>query len=365
MSDTPNDLTTRAAIDLWLQGPAKWNQWVKDHPLDVVYFTRVDFRQYQAQWLSNNAPKDFQHCPIKNGNIWPRFPFGHYHFPVLVEFTQAQFGDEASFFSATFDGGAIFRKAVFTGKADFYNAKFIGEADFGLARWDAEVKFSGTQFDRLASFGGAKFAAEARFNQARFIGGANFEGATFMGPVTTFSLATFDPSPVDNATAEMLEANFNGVRFHGDVRFERATFNHGDVTFHWAEFEKGADFQRGTFGGSANFLHVTFGGRAVFSYATFTKENKYRFIDCDFQGQALFSALTVDEAVDALSFEGSAFARGLVLSAAKPPLRLTACVLDLRRTASPYPLTFEDLEIAYRDWPKWTLWWQRQSMWWW
>ncbi len=134
------------AIDLWLQGRDKWNDWVKENPKYNIDFSGVDFSQH----VENSSTISFE----------------NFHFPRgRVTFFDTKFGDgDVSFFGTKFGDGDI---------------SFLG-TEFG----DGRVLFINTEFDN----------GDVYFHDVRFKGGAfflNLEGIEKLKSFT-FRYAVFD-----------------------------------------------------------------------------------------------------------------------------------------------------------------------------
>ena len=130
-------LEGKAAIDLWKQGKAAWNQWVKKNPEANIYFSRVDFGQYRHD----------HDCRIP-AHEWP---FAEFQFPKgKVAFSEAQFGEGDVFFhDAQFEKGLVsFQGTQFgEGKVSFIRAQFgEGNVFFNKAQFgEGDVSFVSTR----------------------------------------------------------------------------------------------------------------------------------------------------------------------------------------------------------------------------
>ncbi|NRA89394.1 MAG: pentapeptide repeat-containing protein, partial [Rhizobiales bacterium] len=107
MVDEPEQYTLKdkKAIDLWLAGKNKWNEWVEKHPDANVDFRGVDFGEHRDK--------------CDGGYIL----FEEYIFP----------NGDVSFYGAQFSGA---------GDVSFRNAQFSGDSDVSFS----EAEFSGDGF---------------------------------------------------------------------------------------------------------------------------------------------------------------------------------------------------------------------------
>lgn len=98
-----------------------------------------------------------------------------------ADFSEAVFGDIASFKDAHWEAPVTFVGTRLIGRSFFWKAHFAA-ADFSQARFARETSFKQAEFNRGATFAGVVFGRAAHFEQVRFDAGATFDGSAFAGP---------------------------------------------------------------------------------------------------------------------------------------------------------------------------------------
>jgi hypothetical protein len=151
------------------------------------------------------------------------------------------------FTGVTFEHDFILKDAVCRGRMDFAQATFTDDASFWGATFTDETSFWGATFTKIAGFWGATFKGGAYFLDATFTTLATFAGATFGD-----------------------DAEFKHAIFNDRVGFGDATFK-GGAYFHAAAFTNEVSFRGATFKGGAYFLGATFTGKASFLDSTFSR----------------------------------------------------------------------------------------------
>ncbi len=186
-------------------GTEETDKWAKKHPEHPIFMEAEDeLVNYYASFVKEKMPWDFTGFIFSPVDDY-QHNFIDFVFPA-VNFSEARFHGEASFW-----------RAEFHGEASFSGARFHGEASFSEARFHGAASFSGARFHGEASFSGARFQGAASFRIAEFHGAASFRFSRFNSPVY------FNRAVVNNVldfTAATLRNRllFAGTKFNGNAR---------------------------------------------------------------------------------------------------------------------------------------------------
>jgi len=193
-----------------------------------------------------------------------------------INFLDAQFKGDVSFFKTQFSGEPIFERAQFSGNTNFVGSQFSGDAYFCSAQFSGHAIFGGIQFSRDVDFADAEFSRDTHFHSAQFSGDADFLDARFSGNATFYS-AQFSGN-----------AAFSDARFSGNADFEHAQFS-GDTYFHSARFSGEAHFDYIRIPGKARLIFWNRGKAKTFV-------RKASFIDLDIEGTLIFEGVDLSAA---------------------------------------------------------------------
>lgn len=144
-------------------------------------------------------------------------------FNVYAEFDRATFRKSASFQDVTFNNGSTFGEVSFCNSNYFNGATFSGIAVFLRATFSRDAEFEGVTFSNIAWFDGATFSRDAEFEGATFSNSVWFYGATFSGEILTFKDANFI-KPFSQEIACRMAKNVlekNGDRVEAGYHFYR------------------------------------------------------------------------------------------------------------------------------------------------
>ncbi len=207
----------------------------------------------EVHWLIEylgHEPDEYNiiRSPIKivNSQLDGTVEFGNAIFEEDITFYGTEFGLNAEFHASIFNRGAYFSGSQFK-KANFSNTIFskCGHGAFfdGASFWAAN--FVGAQFDLIAEFDKAHFLIQADFNESKF------------------EYVTFNESNFDSVT------EFNNAYLH-QSHFQKTIFG-SFISFNYAEFGPDAVFWEAQFEGDAYFLGAKFEGTVEFARAHFSE----------------------------------------------------------------------------------------------
>lgn len=182
----------------------------------------------------------------------------------VVNFAEAIFKKEVSFYRKTINCRIYFEEACFESNLIFTEANFNNEIILDKANFKEEAKFRGTKLNR-AILKEAKFANKADFSNAFFNEKAYFTDAVFE-----------------------MSVDFSSATFAGEARFLNTNFK-DTTTFENVKFKSKVDFKTDknlTFKKDVNFSNATFQDNAYFNNRIF--ENFVDFYEVDFKKVACF-----------------------------------------------------------------------------
>ncbi|MFL1705518.1 pentapeptide repeat-containing protein [Campylobacter sp. MOP7] len=221
----------------------------------------------------------------------------------MVNFAEAIFKKEVSFYRKTINCRIYFEEACFESNLIFTEANFNNEIILDKANFKEEAKFYGTKFKRViltgtnfenkANFSNAVFNEKAYFTDAVFEMSVDFSSATFANEArffntnfkdtTTFANVKFE-SKADFKTDRNLafenEVNFSNTTFQDNAYFNNRIFENF-VDFHEVDFKKVACFYGVIFKKPVNFSSSIFDGALNFVNAKtdFTYEELKKLIE--------------------------------------------------------------------------------------
>nr|WP_249934167.1 pentapeptide repeat-containing protein [Campylobacter sp. RM16190] len=192
----------------------------------------------------------------------------------VVNFAEAIFKKEVSFYRKTINCRIYFEEACFESNLIFTEANFNNEIILDKANFKEEAKFCGTKF-KIAILTGTNFENKADFSNAVFNEKAYFTDAVFEMSVD-FSSATFTEE------ARFLNTNFKDTTTFANVKFESKV-----------DFKTDKNL---AFANEVNFSNTTFQDNAYFNSRIF--ENFVDFYEVDFKKVACFYGVVFKKPVN-------------------------------------------------------------------
>jgi uncharacterized protein YjbI with pentapeptide repeats len=250
-----------------------WNRYFAAYLDEETRVRLINEKRHNAEELAPYSPQEFQEVAIAIAERYKASAQEPAHLAdaiindVIINFSNVEFEQDASFkqflFSrhtnfreAAFRCGADFDGATFSKGANFAGAIFFGDANLGRTRVDGWIHFNGGKFCHSANFSHSNLDL-ASFHDAKFFMGAYFVNATF-AQWGHFQRVAFSKSVM-----------FTGATFSGEASFDEAKFC-GPVDFGgWNVNEKS---KSAYFGGPASFVNAEMKGETSFEGATFDKE---------------------------------------------------------------------------------------------